>query len=365
VGLALVFAVALEGAVRVEDLLRYGTPLVSPFHEQAQLIVRDADGMHGRPNARYRKWILNRHGMRGPDATEAKTPGTFRLITAGASETFGLYESAAHDYPRLLEGALEAMRRDGRCRCDGVARFEVLNGALLGMTLPTVVQDVRNRLKRFAPDVILLYPTPPQYLGDDPPVAARPDPAVRPDAVLLADLLYPRVLDRLREQAKTVLPGPAKDWLRRREIASALAAHPAQWRFQSPPADRLALFEADLRDALVAIRGAGATPMLASHANAFPPAAPRDPVLLNQWARFYPRADGDVIVDFDEAASLRIARLALHAGGPNAVQQPAERGPGLFQDFAHFNDKGAALAAQTLADSLTAWIDRTGKYALQ
>ena len=74
--LGLVAVAALELTSRLEDRIRFGTPVRSNFTDQSDLIVNDRDGMHGRPNARFRKFILNNHGFRGPDITERPTPGT-------------------------------------------------------------------------------------------------------------------------------------------------------------------------------------------------------------------------------------------------------------------------------------------------
>ena len=54
----LVFAVSFELAARVEDWVRYDMPLDSPYRSEADLVVRDSLGMHGRADARYadRQW---------------------------------------------------------------------------------------------------------------------------------------------------------------------------------------------------------------------------------------------------------------------------------------------------------------------
>src|SRR5688572_1791295 len=104
--LALVFVVVLEMTARAEDWVRYRTPFLSRLREQGELMVRDRVGAHGRPNARYMKWAMNSLGMRGPEVPIAKAPGTIRVATVGASETFGLYESPDREFPRQLEDSL-------------------------------------------------------------------------------------------------------------------------------------------------------------------------------------------------------------------------------------------------------------------
>ncbi len=168
VALVIVFALALEASCRIDDAQRFGTPFFSPVESESKLLVRDATGEHGRPHARYGKWVINNVGMRGPDVDLVKPPGTLRIVTAGASETFGLYESPGREFPRQLEDTL-------RARCTGGPHIEVLNAAIFGMSLPTVDQDLRLRVRPLHPDVVVLYPTPVQYLDDGVPTPAEPD----------------------------------------------------------------------------------------------------------------------------------------------------------------------------------------------
>src|SRR5687768_9139130 len=124
-GLAALFVGVFELACRVEDWVRYRTPIDSPFTSQTDLVMHGPDGAHGRPNARYQKWVMNGLGMRGPAATVERAPGVARVVTVGASETFGLYESPGREYPRQLEDTLNA--RFG-ASCGGTPmRAEVLN----------------------------------------------------------------------------------------------------------------------------------------------------------------------------------------------------------------------------------------------
>lgn len=349
-----VVGIAMELTARVEDLVRYGTPLLSPFRSQGDLTIRDADGIHGRPDARFQKWVMNGLGMRGPAATVEKQPGTFRVIAVGASETFGLYESPGKEFPRQLEDSLQATLRDGRCDCAGVRKMEVLNAALAGMTLPTALQDVQNRLRRLDADVVLFYPTPSVYLWNEPPEAARPDSSANAGQIPAWTPFWPRMIARFKGQAKVVLPGFAQTWLRRREIARELAGKDSSWQYRSVPADRLALYEQDLRRFVGTVRAIGATPVLASHGNMFPPGQPMNREELYKWAKFYPRATGETIVAFDRSARDVTLRVAADSGVAIVDAQPVlHRHPGrLFADFSHFTDLGAAVIAGTMTETL-------------
>jgi lysophospholipase L1-like esterase len=342
-----VFALALEATCRIDDALRFGTPVFSRVESEAELLVRDSTGEHGRPYARYKKWYINNVGMRGPNVPVAKPPGTLRVVTAGASETFGLYESPDREFPRQLEDTLRA-----RLCGDPV---EVLNAAIFGMSLPTLEQDLRLRVRPLDPDVVVLYPTPVQYLMDDVPTPTVPDsgPAT-PLPVSLA--LYPRAVERLRDQLKQLLPMWLATNLRRDEIARDAKAHPADWRFAGVPADRLAAYDADLRHTIGTIRALGAVPIVAIHANAFDGGAPLDQPLLVTWENQYHRATGDVLIAFDAAAARATLSAARDSGVTTVDLRHMHGAPSarLFADYAHFTDAGAASVASALAGPVIA-----------
>lgn len=337
-----VMLLVMEATARIEDRVRYGTDWFSPYRDQAEMIVRDADGVHGRRNTSFQKWTMNNLGFRGPDADSVPPPGTLRVVATGASETFGLYESKGKEYPRQLQDSLTAALP--RIGCAGLERVEVLNAAMPGMTLPTVTQDIRLRIRRFSPDIVLYYPTPSQYLNDAMPVAARPDSnsfgPSRPD---WRRGLHPRVLDRLREQLKLLVPQSAQDYLRKRMVAAEVAAHRPGWRFDSIPVERLDAYEADLRTLVGVTRSIGAEPVLATHASIFTPGVPPDPRPLHMWERFYPRATGAVILAFDSAAAVR-TRIVASDSSTELAEVLGMVGPDGFSDNIHFNDSGASQA---------------------
>lgn len=350
--LLLVALLAMEGAARMEDRVRYGTPWFSPYRDQSELLVRQADGMHARPGARFQKWGINSLGFRGPEAPAQAAPGTLRVVTTGASETFGLYEAEGKEYPRQLQDSLEARLPELGCK-----RVEVLNAAMPGMSLPTVTQDVTLRLHRFAPQVVVYYPTPAQYLDDLPPKAAQPDSSGGPPSAIWKDAFLPRMSGRLREQAKGLIPDRVQDYLRVRLVAQEVSTREAGWRFDEVPADRLRAFEADLRRLVGAVRMIGAEPVLATHANAFRSARELDPVLLHKWERFYPRAPGRIIVAFDEAAAIVTIRVAEDSAVALADLHSTIE-PGGFADYAHFDERGAASVAAALSESIVALAQR-------
>ncbi len=356
--LAGTFALSFELACRVEDRIRYGMPMFSAIRDEDDLIVRDQVGMHGRPGARFQNFALNSLGMRGPEMRLAKATTTLRIVTVGASETFGLYEPPGREYPRQLE----AMLNDRLARACAPARgrtVEVFNAAIFGMSLPTAEQDLRLRIAQLHPDVVVAYPTPPHYLEDELPRASRPDSA-RHAPPPLSQRLHPRAIGRLREQVKAILPAPLADWIRRRDTERVVRQHAAGWRWTSVPNDRLAAYESDLRRLVGTMRAVGGMPVLMTHANAFTPNAPRDAALLARWERFYHRATGGTIVAFDSVAREVTMRVAADSGVTVIDAQQALYSSGatsaipLFADYAHFSDAGAAQMATLIADVIPA-----------
>ena len=351
-GLGAVCLISAEAAVRVEDRLRYGTPFFSPYRGIQDLQVTDRMGAHARPDARFGKWALDSFGLRNPPVPTLPPEGTARLVVAGASETFGLYESAGREYPARLAAELEAaVARSG---CAG--RVEVLNAAFAGMSLPTVIQDVRLRLARLHPHSVLYYPSPAQYLEESAPTATKPSEDPRP-ALPAWSPLWPRLIWRIRTHAKALTPGPVLAALRRRAVAKARAAEPADWVFQTVPQERLSQFDRDLRSLVGAIREIGAIPILATHTNAFAGTPDPSGTELGAWARFYPRAEALVLPAFDSAAAQVVRAVARDSAISVADLWAGLRrdrsAPERFADFAHFTDAGAQLAAGLMGEVAT------------
>jgi hypothetical protein len=343
------FALAFELTARVEDWVRYGMPLHSPYRSESDLMVRDSLGMHGRAGARYLKWQMNALGMRGPEVPAARRPQVLRVVATGASEMFGQSESPGQEFPRQLEDSLRARLPGSGLPFTDV---EVLNAAFFGMSLPTITQDVALRLGGLRPDIVVLYPTTAQYLSDKPPAAAAPLAGAVPD-VDPRGALKPRSATRLREQLKRLAPRPLREWLWRQEYARAVDAHGPEWRFTALPGERIESFDQDLRAFVGAVRSIGAEPVLATHANLFVGGSVADSSLLMAWQRFYPRAEGRVILEFDSAGADATRRVASDSGVALAdIRSELQGCEACFADYSHFSDQGAARAADRMAGDL-------------
>jgi hypothetical protein len=363
IAIALAFAVTLELTCRVEDWLMYRMPIASRYTSLNDLTIRDADGMHGRPNARFEKWVMNSMGMRGPETTLVPGPGTLRVFVVGASESFGLRESPGREYPRQLEDSLAARVARGECDGERGVKFEVLNAAFAGMGIPTTDQDVRNRLRRMRPDFIFVYPSPAQYLDAEVPFAALPDSAARPGPPPLSHAFRPRATARLREQIKLLLPEWLKKSIRTLEKREAVRAQPDHWQFTTVPQERVDRFDSDLRHLIGTVRGIGAEPVLATHANLFMGRTTRDAYALVAWEKFYPRATGETIIAFDSVARVAMIRVARDSNvvSVDAAQRLAAAPPSAFGDFVHFTDLGSSHMADVASQGLIQSARRAGR----
>ncbi|MBV6521921.1 MAG: hypothetical protein MNPFHGCM_02065 [Gemmatimonadaceae bacterium] len=340
-GLIVLVAIAAEVTVRVEDWVRYRAPLGRSLRDQSDLSILDATGRHPMAGRRFQKWSINSVGTRGPEPDPSRVGS--RVIVAGASETFGLYESPNAEYPRQLADTL------ARLGCSA----DVLNAGFPGMSLPTVDQDLRLRLSGLKPRVVVYYPTPQQY-AEELPHAVIPDSSGRPTAPEPAWRL--RFTSRAYNQLKAMLPF-VSDFLRRRDIAAKRAGKPDSWLYRTIPEGHVNAFEADLRTLVGSIRSSGATPVLVTHANGFSGSLPMGGNTLRAWERFYPRATGEALVQLDSLTADRIRRVAADSGVALVDAWQAFHGvraKDYFADFSHFTDRGAGRMAGLLAPVVAA-----------
>jgi hypothetical protein len=220
------------------------------------------------------------------------------------------------------------------------------------MTMPTIEQDIRRRLVRYRPSMIVAYIPSSAYLEEGVPTAARPDSAgggERPPSVWAE--VKPRSAGRIRDQAKALIPEAMLTWIRRLQIINAVRKHASNWRFTTAPPDRLAAFDSDMRRLVGAIRAIGAVPVLVTHGDVLMGRPVPDKDQLIGWEKFYPRATGATLVAFDSLARLTVLHVAADS---NTISVDAARdlaaGPvAAFADPTHFTDLGAATVARVVS----------------
>jgi lysophospholipase L1-like esterase len=92
---------------------------------------------------------INNHGLRGPDFDVAKRPGVLRVITLGASSTFGFENRDDETYPYYVQQMLD---RDA-----GPGRFEVINFGVPHIDSDQIVGLFRAEGVELRPDVVTIY----------------------------------------------------------------------------------------------------------------------------------------------------------------------------------------------------------------
>ena len=328
-----------EIASRLDDELWNDVPFFANPDRESDLVLHDGDCVRGRPDGAYKKWKLNAFGFRGPKIDERPSAGVRRVMLLGASETFGLYESADHDIASELRLQLAK---------EGHGDVEIVNAAIAGLGLPTMTRTWERWASRAEPALVVVYPSTHFYLDDEPPrlltPAADPDPMPHPWRSRFAE----RVIDTVKSSDLL------KSIRLRLHLSRALAGKSDDWLFAEPPADRLANYVADLEALGDAIVARGSRPILVTHAFKHPsPPASSDRFELECFRIYFPRALPETFPAFDEAARLATIALGRRRGWP--VIDAASELSGhreWFADPVHFNDAGAAHYAEILASEL-------------
>lgn len=93
---------------------------------------------------------INNRGFRGRDFDDRKGPGIVRVITLGASSTFGFYDRDTETYPFLLESRLNA---DPNCS----RRFEVINLGIPHLNTKEILALFRAEGLPLMPDIVTFY----------------------------------------------------------------------------------------------------------------------------------------------------------------------------------------------------------------
>lgn len=331
---AVLFCCGAEAASRVDDWVQRGTPLLATPDYDRDLILREGDRVRGKPHGQYKKWRLNAFGFLGPEMPAKPDPQRPRVLILGASETFGFFASENKEFPAQLGARL--------------TDCEVVNAAIVGMTVRSMVLFWEDWASRFEPLVVVIYPPPQFYLADTLPAwptdttPATPDPPPASVAVKsrfvdrLHDLVhYPQFIQKLRNE---------------RAIQAHLADKPNDWPFRAPPQDRLDAFANDLARLVRSIQARGGKVVLVTHAmKATSPPRAEDLEVLQAARVHIPRATPEVIVAF-EAAARQVVLAVGRAENVTVVDAAAVLSGRreCFGDLVHFTDAGAAILAELL-----------------
>lgn len=333
-------AAALGGAelaVRWRDAKRDGVPARMPtlYYRHQRLgfaLVRDTS---------YGRWVhVDSLGLRGPEATWRKAPGTLRILALGASTTFDMGVSAdSLAWPAQLGRRLTASL--GR-------PVEVLNAGTPGYHLSQNIPRLHEELAGLDPDLVLvlhghneLYTTWPADAEIDP---RRPQasPAVSAIAQWLEShsLLYAKLA--YAAQMRTFGSAAPATGARPVRGPAALDSSAARWRRDL----RLLLATAQIHGLRVAF-------LEPPHISGSGTVTESDSALAALWQRAMPKAaSADAVLAGYERFWRIAAEEAARAGIPTVPsREMGLRGAEWYvkDDPIHFNDRGATKYADALA----------------
>lgn len=328
-GYGILAFLTLEGAARIDDAVSEGAAFCAPYTINT-LFQPSQFGREGKPGARFGKWTMNRLGYRGPEPA----PGRINIVAFGASETFGLYESAGHEYPRALEGLLNS---------EGPPRFNVINLALPGVRIGRRGYLVRG-IEQTQAKAVIIYPSPANYIGTTEPLCNKP---IRPVSNELAPLDHIRIKGKVEELAKRNTPAWLMTQLRRYIIWSDVSKVTVVDRV---PQSTIEAFKTDISCAARAAQQAGATVILVTHATYFGQELKlADRPMMTSWRRFYPELSESGFLDLEQRANAAVEVVGVDL---NATVVDASRsippGSANFADFVHFTTAGAGQMAAIL-----------------
>jgi hypothetical protein len=335
-----IFVIVLEVCARVDDVVTYGAPFLGTYNDEI-LLQRDSIGKWGKPGARYAKWQLNSLGYRGPELHA----GSIRIITMGASETFGLYEAPGEEYPRQLERDLNLWA--------GRDVFQVVNVAFAGETLPTSILRVPQIAAQIHPSYALIYPDLSSYIWMSLKEQSNTSRSVAHDASRTGISFDSRLSARVENLLKQTLPVAIQDQLwkisMRREITSRHYVI-----LDLLPEDRFERFRQDLQSLIAALREHEVEPVLVTHATIFSkPLTESDKLSLTHWRKIYPMLKEEGFLDMEQRMNDVIRQTAADEHFPLIdAEEEMPHGPKFFADFVHFTTYGAGVMASILANGL-------------
>ncbi|MGE0643752.1 MAG: SGNH/GDSL hydrolase family protein [Nitrospira sp.] len=186
--MVLISVLVLEGGFRAVLAFRVGPSVLfygTPFHRHAMPgpTTNHTVMQHGSHQPGYTKFFpnevkgdhdpvtneifrvsINSRGFRGGEFTEHKQPGVTRIVTLGASSTFGYYDRDQETYPYYLEQILNA-------DSETTEQFEVINLAIPHLHSEEILALFEAEALPLHPDVVTLY----EGVND----AARGNPALQ------------------------------------------------------------------------------------------------------------------------------------------------------------------------------------------
>jgi lysophospholipase L1-like esterase len=331
-GLALGVLLLGEIGLQVRGLLKTGRNALTEWAGQSSIVIDPATGLRIlRPNSvvgRNSDVVrANSLGLRSPEVTPARAPGSLRILFIGASNVMGLFAPTNEDtVPAQLQARLQRAL-PGR-------KVEVINAGILGYILDHEDRMLERLADLLQPDLVLVYPGVNDfqiYCQSAPPTRARREPLV-PGFDLPGWLLSP---DVLRKNTAFLRP----------DRATGLALLDAQQI-------DIGRYRRGLEAILASARRRGIPIVLSTNTRSYRPGqSPELQAELSANARYYYtcidvpglhtlyKRHNDLIFEVARAGDTPVLDLDTEIPG----------GADHFADSTHFNAAGRALAADRWA----------------
>ncbi len=316
--------------VRIDQALTYGAPLFGRY-DMSTMLTYDDIGVIGRPHGRYLKYKLNKLGYRSPEPRADRE----RIVTIGASETFGLFESEGKEYPRQLERELNARA--------GSDRYQVQNVAFAGQSLNAAGGRVPQIADEIQPELALVYPSFLPYIN--PPADGRePVDWVKQDSSFQSRL-WPKLWNLM-----DTLPPFVNDLRFEYHIWKTVRNRPVR---QQVPEANVSRFHEDLVNLLDKLQENNIRCVLVTHATYFGDSVdPDERPRLIAWRRMEPTLAESGFLDFEKRMNAVIRQEAAARQIKLIDAEARMNQHEFFADWVHFTDTGAAHMARLLATEI-------------
>lgn len=341
--LVTIFCMTIEFCTRIEQVFKFDAPFWGEY---------SSSGLKSRgqniPNARFEKWKNNSLGFRGPEITLNKQIGKCRVVCMGASETYGLYESANNEWPEQLRKLLPE-------------RYEVVNASVVGLPLNEYTSYMNKNVFPLAPDVVVLVVNPLFMIAKDITEKKEPDNSKSVQNLSIQESLKPtfRSLTKIKQVLKQSAANNSPTllqwyqiWNLSNQIKKLEAKKPKNWMpFDTAPEDNLLKFRNDLEHVIEAVLSKNARVIICTYPYLISDETIKKyPEIMLDYRRFAInltlngikdafRKGNELISDTSREKNIILADIALKM--PKNLEY--------FGDNVHYSDKGARLFAAEVA----------------
>jgi lysophospholipase L1-like esterase len=279
---------------------------------------------------------VNALGLRGPETTREKPPGTYRILCLGGSTTFGTGATGdAQTYPAQLQEILNRAAAAGHAPADRT--YEVLNCGVSGYNTADSLIDLELRGLELQPDAVIVY-----HAANDARISQSRDfepdfsNMRRPPPLREVSALDAFLLRNVRTYARLARGTDPEQQLGK--MADWVFVPGYMEKFVSASVwvndEGLAVFRRNLRNIVAVCRTAGVEVMLETFAT-----ADTTSPMQHSMGPFLIRANEEIVA-LGQEQDVPVCPTAAELSGK----------PQLFDDWIHLNDGGELAHARVVAE---------------